>query len=218
MNSNRFRKISTWAATLGAAGLFAASLGLPLWQLKMEAPQYQGNEALRVRVYPGALGGDLREIKVLNQYIGVHIPERLPQLRWIPLALCAAGIAGVLALGLGRHARSRLLFTSATMLSLVLAVSAAKAQRQMHKIGHQRDPHAVLKGVADFTTPILGRIKVANFEITTSLGVGALLVAAGILLQTGAGLANREWALETMRDDQLASAEITTGSEPAVST
>ena len=34
--------------------------------------------------------GDLREISVLNKYIGVRIPEHLPQLRWLPVALLAA--------------------------------------------------------------------------------------------------------------------------------
>ncbi len=218
MNNDRLRNAFTWAATLGAAGLFAASLWFPLWHLKMEAPQYQGSEALRVRVYPGALGGDLKEIKVLNQYIGVHIPERLPELRWIPVALLAASLSGVLALALGRTARARLLFATATLLSLVLVASAAKAQWQMHDIGHQRDPHAILKGVPDFTPPILGRVKVANFLITTGLGAGALLIAAGLLLQTGAGLASGGSRSVACRDTHGASAELRTESEPVVST
>ena len=51
-----------------------------------------------------------------------------------------------------------------------MLISAAMAQWQMHRIGHDRDPHAALKGVGNFTPPILGRVKVANFEITTGFG------------------------------------------------
>ena len=65
-------------------------------------------------------------------------------------------------------------------------------QWQMHRIGHERDPHPPLTGVANFTPPILGRVKVANFTITTGLGTGTWLIGAGILLEIGAGLLSRQ--------------------------
>jgi hypothetical protein len=175
-------------AALAAAGLFVGSLKLPVWHLKMESPQYQGNEALKVRVYPGSMQGDLREITVLNKYIGVRIPEKLPELRWLPLALLAGAALGLGALALPRARRTWVLFGTAALVSVVMLTSAGMAQAQMHRIGHDRNPHAALTGVPDFTPPILGRVKVANFEITTSLGSGAWLIAAGIVLQIGAGL------------------------------
>jgi copper chaperone NosL len=175
-------------AALAAAGLLVGSLRLPVWHLKMEAPQYQGNEALKVRVYPGSMQGDLREISVLNKYIGVRIPEELPELRWLPVALLAGALLGLGALALPRAARPQGLFAVAGLLSLVMLASAGMAQAQMHRLGHDRNPHAALKGVPDFTPPILGRVKVANFEITTNLGSGAWLIGAGILLQLGAGM------------------------------
>jgi len=185
---------NTWfiiAAATVAAGLLVASLGIPVWHLKMESPQYQGPEALRVRVYPGSLAGDLREIQVLNHYIGVHIPEHLPQLRWLPIALCGAAALGLVAAALPARARRRSLFCVALLLSLAMAASAGLAQWQMHQIGHQRDPHTVLKGIKDFTPPLLGRVKVANFEISAGLDIGALLIGAGIALQVGAGVLSR---------------------------
>jgi len=81
MNNGRRAKLISLALTLPAAGLLVLSLTLPLWHLRMEAPQYRDEEALKVAVYPHALRGDLNEIRVLNQYIGVHIPAQLPQLR-----------------------------------------------------------------------------------------------------------------------------------------
>ena len=185
---------NTWfiiAAAAVEAGLFIASLRMPVWHMKMESPQYQGSEALRVRVYPGSMAGDLREIQVLNHYIGVHIPQHLPQLRWLPIALGGAAGLGLIAAVLPAAARRRSLFGVALLLSLVMAASAGLAQWQMHQIGHQRDPHTVLKGIKDFTPPLLGRVKVANFEISAGLDMGALLIGAGLALQVGAGLLSR---------------------------
>ncbi len=191
MSKDALRSGLVCLAVVAAAGLFAASLKLPLWHLKMESPQYQGNEALKVHVYPGFMRGDLREISVLNKYIGVRIPEHLPQLRWLPVALLAAAALGVLAFALPRSIRPPAMFAIAAVLAVVVLISAAMAQWQMHRIGHDRDPHAPLKGVPSFTPPILGRVKVANFEITTRLGAGAFVIAAGLLLQVGAGLRAR---------------------------
>ncbi len=179
------------AAAAIAAALFLFSLKLPVWHLKMESPQYQKEEALRVRVYPGHMAGDLREIRVLNQYIGVHIPENLPQLRWLPIALVAAAAAGLAGSLAGRAFRSRALLASTVLVSLIMLGSAALAQKQMHDIGHHRDQHTILRGIHDFTPPLLGSVKVANFELTAGLGIGAVVIAGGIALQLGAAWMSR---------------------------
>ena len=62
------------ALVLAAAGLLLAGFRLPLWHLRMEAPQYRGEDALHVIVYPHTMRGDLQELAVLNQYIGVPVP------------------------------------------------------------------------------------------------------------------------------------------------
>src|SRR5437588_4283261 len=73
-----------------AAGLLLFSLKLPLWQMRLETPQYKDEEALKIAVHANAFRGDLRELKVLNQYIGVHVPPTLPQFKWLPGVLIAA--------------------------------------------------------------------------------------------------------------------------------
>ncbi len=186
MNKVMRKSSGVIGACVAAAALFVVSLQLPVWHLKMEAPQYQDKEALRVRVYPGHMAGDLREIRVLNQYVGVHIPEHLPELRWLPLALLAAAGLGIVASVLPGKLRPFSLFGVAAALAVTMLASATFAQWQMHQIGHRRNHHAALKGVPDFTPPLLGSVKIANFEITAGLGTGALLIAAGIALQMGA--------------------------------
>jgi copper chaperone NosL len=187
-----WRRIISIALALVAAVLLALSLKLPLWQMKMEAPQYKDEEALNVVVFPGALRGDIREITVLNQYIGVHIPEQLPQLEWLPQALLAAGALGLLASVLPMAARKWSLVVAPTALALALMFAAIQAQKQMHDIGHNRDRKTKLARVKDFTPPLFGKVKIFQFEMESTFGTGAYLIGAAIFLQfTGAWINRR---------------------------
>src|SRR5215470_2435957 len=80
-----------------AALLLVTSLRLPLWHMRLEAPQYRDEEALKIAVFPNRYGGDMREISVLNQYIGVHVPRTLPQFDWLPVLLASGAGLGVAA-------------------------------------------------------------------------------------------------------------------------
>jgi hypothetical protein len=184
-------RILSFALALFAAALLVASLKLPLWRMRMEAPQYRDKEALKVIVYPGSLRGDLGEIKVLNTYIGVHIPDQLPQVRWLPSALVAAGALGFMAAFLPGVARRRALVVMPALLSLTLVTAAVQAQWQMYDIGHKRDAKTKLVGVKDFTPPLLGHAKVAQFEIVSRLASGACLIGVAVALQLGAAFCSR---------------------------
>ena len=190
-----------WVITLfsvTAALLLFWSLKLPLWQMHMEAPQYQDEDALDVTVYPDALRGDMDELKVLNSYIGVHVPETLPQTRWLPGVLIAGGVASLLAAFLPGRYRPKSLFLVPTLVALALAVAAIQAQMQMREIGTNRDKKTTLVGVKDFTTPLIGRAKVAQFTITSYLSWGTLTITAALgLLWTGAWLSRKTRGVPT---------------------
>ena len=178
-----------------AAVLMLASLRMPVWQMHMEAPQYQDEEALNVKVYPNALRGDMDELKVLNNYIGVHVPEELPQNRWLPPVLVAGAVAGFLVSFLPARARKRALFLVPTLVALALLAAAAQAQWQMYEIGTKRDEKTTMLGVKDFTTPLVGRTKVAQFTITSFLSWGSLAIGGALALQwIGAWLSGRSIA------------------------
>jgi hypothetical protein len=162
-------------AGLAAASalLLVASLRLPLWQMRLEAPQYRDQEALHVAVHPAAMRGDLRELSVLQQYIGVHIPATLPQFKWLPAALVLAAAGGLLAGLLNGELRSRALVGMGAALTAALAVAAAQANFQIYDIGHKRDGKTVLAGVKDFTPPFVGTRKIAQFTVSSQFGAGA---------------------------------------------
>src|ERR1041385_2312230 len=127
--NNRPGKVA-FGLTLLAAALPIISLKLPLWQLRMQAPQYRDEEALKVAVFPGAMRGDLNEIRTLNQYIGVHIPNELSQLKWLPSALVGAGLLGVSTVLLRGRARRYALVLVPTLLTLALVGAAIQGQAQ----------------------------------------------------------------------------------------
>lgn len=169
-----------------ASVLLLVSLKLPLWQMRLEAPQYRDQEALRVAVHPNSLRGDLRELSVLNQYIGVHVPPTLSQFKWLPGLLIAGAVSGLTASLLRSSARRRALAFVSCALAAALALAAVQAMFQMHDIGHKRDPKTILAGVKDFTPPFLGTTKIAQFTVSSRLGLGAWLIGGALVLQLGA--------------------------------
>lgn len=182
----RWKTIARIVSVFSAAGLLLASLTLPLWQMRLEAPQYRDEEALRVAVHPNALHGDLRELAVLNQYIGVHVPTSLSQFKWLPEALIASALLGLVAACLPQMIRRRALVIVVLALITALGVAAVQAGFQMHDIGHHRDSRTIMLGVKDFTPPFLGSKKIAQFEVTSRFGTGAWLIGGALFLQLAA--------------------------------
>jgi hypothetical protein len=175
-----------------AAALLVVSERLPLWHMRLEAPQYREEEALKVSVFPSKFGGDLREISVLNQYIGVHVPPRLPQFGWLPIVLCGGAALGVAASLLGLPFRRIALGLTCVILAIGVLTAAVQARTQMHDIGHKRDHRTILAGIHDFTPPLFGTSKIAQFTVTSRFGIGAWLIGGAILLQaSGAWLSRR---------------------------
>jgi copper chaperone NosL len=163
------------------AGLLAASLFLPLWSTEMESPQYHGEEEIKVMVYPGWIRGNLREVETLNQYIGVHLPLDVPELRAAPWV-----IGGLLALVLISVALPTRFQRVAEIVDLSLMVActlggAVLLQYRLYQLGHVRT-HAALARVPDFTPPILGEMRLANFEVHTGLMVGGWAFLGAIAL------------------------------------
>lgn len=203
MNNRRF--IFAIAAALAAGGLLLGSLRLPLWHMRMEAPQYQGSEALKVVVLPGALRGDMNEIKTLNKYIGVTIPDTLPQTRWLPAALCGVALLGLIVAFLPLRSRRPAAFGVAGLLAGTMLLAAGQAQLQMYRIGHDRNRHAALVGVPDFTPPLLGNHKLAQFELESRLGYGSFAIAGAVAFYAAMGFAARERkaAVSRVKNDLL---------------
>jgi hypothetical protein len=183
------RDASRWLLG-GAVLLLATSLWLPLWSIRMEAPQYRGEEALTVQLYSTAIAGDVKEIETLNQYIGVRLPLDAPELRavpWVIGLLCiVASIAALAPLGARRKVAGALL---GLMLATVLS-AAALAQYRLYSLGHHRG-HTPLARVHDFTPPILGSIRIENFQVHMGIGLGGWAFLGALALTGAVALSRR---------------------------
>ena len=166
---------------VGLTLLLASPFLLPLWHMRMEAPQYKGEEALEVSVYAGRVTGDLKEIDTLNEYVGVRLPLEGIEMRIVPLAFGAlTGLALVASLLPGKWHRP-LAKVLLVLLVVVAVCGLAVLQLRLYEMGHERGDE-IIEGVKDFTPPVLGHVKVANFDAWMRLGSGGWLLAVALAL------------------------------------
>jgi hypothetical protein len=198
-------RVLRFVLALVGSALLLLSLKLPLWQMRLEAPQYKDEEALKIAVYPNAFRGDLRELRVLNQYIGVHVPPTLPQFGWLPAVLIGGAVLGLAAAFLRTPAGPRVGLAVAGVLSVALLVAAQQAKSQMHDIGHKRDQKTILRGMHDFTPPFLGTTKIAQFTVSSRFGAGAYLIGAALVLQLGQAWLGRQQTKSIAQEAMAAS-------------
>jgi hypothetical protein len=167
---------------IAAAAFAAAALVLPLWGFSMSAPQYP-DETLHLRVQRSGIVGDVHEIETLQHYVGVRFPTDIPELKWATRAIVA--VAALLLLGAfvgaGAGAHVYRVLCAVALVSFLVA-SAAVVQARLYRVGHERDPHAPLRGMRDFTPPLVGPAKVGNFTVWSFPHAGALLLVAAAAL------------------------------------
>jgi len=169
---------------LSAAVLTAAALALPLWGFAMSAPQYP-DETLHLQVARTGIEGDVHEVTTLQQYIGVRFPTDLPELAWATRAI--VGLTALFAIGAvaGGGARAYRVVCSVAVVAFLVG-SAAAVQARLYQVGHNRDPHAPIRAVRDFTPPLVGPAKVGNFTVWSFPHIGGLsLVVAAALSVAG---------------------------------
>ena len=178
---------------LAAAVLIGITLTLPLWNLTMFAPQYP--DGLRMDIYTyqlvgGRAGQDVKEINVLNHYIGMRdlSNEDFTEFKWMPFAL------GVLALLMLRSAvigSMGSLVDSVVLFVYFGAFSLWSFAYKMYMYGHNLGPGAPVK-VPPFTPPVFGYQQIANFEVYSYPRAGTYVMLAGaVSLLVALGLAWR---------------------------
>jgi copper chaperone NosL len=177
-------------ALLVAAALVAVLANfLPLWNLTMFAPQYP--DGLRLDIYSfrlegGNHGQDVREINLLNHYIGMKdlAEEDFTQFRWLPFAL---GVLALLFLRAAVHGRVAQLLDVVVLFVYFGLYSLWSFGYTLYRYGHDLSPQAAVK-VAPFTPPLLGHAKLANFDVYSFPKLGTYAMLLVVLLLAGAVL------------------------------
>lgn len=170
------KRIRIGAAVIAAA-LVALSAQLPLWTMTMKAPQYRNG--LHLYAYGTGMVGDLRELNIINHYIGMATIEPAPPLE---TALFPIGIAALVVLCLASpfHRWLRRAAIAATLLTPIAVL--IDLQTWLYRFGHSLDPHAPIR-MKPFTPPVVGSSTLGNFVTTSMASVGlACFVAAAVVL------------------------------------
>jgi nitrous oxidase accessory protein len=164
-------------SSLIAIGLLAITLFVPFWSMKLEAPQYPSG--LRLTAYGTEIGGDLREINILNHYVGMgHIDSKpAPEMALFNYAIFALMALCVLA-PIHRRLAHLAILACVGMPLVVLA----DLQWWLHTFGRNLDPRAPLD-VEPFTPLALGVSTIHNFvsKAWVSWGFFCMIGAAAVL-------------------------------------
>jgi copper chaperone NosL len=166
-------------AILSALSFFAA-LFSQLWGMVLTSTFYF--QGLHLNVYANRVTGDLRELNILNHYIGMlTIGSSMPEFHYIGYIITGLLILSIAVALFPAHRLMRIIVLVQTLL---LAVLAADFLYRLYEYGHNFDPAAPIK-VDPFMPQIWGNYHLANFQVSTAPGNGSLFMILGYLLMFG---------------------------------
>ena len=152
---------------------------LPLWHIRLQAPQYP--DGLSVDIYAHTITSghedrDLREINILNHYVGMKKIERaaFADLDWLPFGF---GALAILLLRVAAIGDVRALLDLVVMVGYFALFSAGRFVYKLWVYGHELSPDAPVK-VAPFMPPVLGSKQIGNFTSHAEPGWGTYAFAA----------------------------------------
>ncbi|MEI6667513.1 MAG: hypothetical protein WCP29_05090 [Acidobacteriota bacterium] len=175
---------------LAAALLAMAIYVLPLWNLTMFAPQYP--EGLRLDIYSyklegGHNGQDVKEINILNHYIGMKdlVTEDFTEFKWLPFVVGALAVLYLRAAVLGTLGQ----LVDVLVLNFYFSAFALWSfGYKLYSYGHNLAPTAAVK-VPPFMPPMFGSRQLANFEVYSypegasyALGCATVLLCGALIV------------------------------------
>jgi hypothetical protein len=175
---DRRRWLVVSLAVVGAV-LFAISYLLPYWSFRLVAPQYPDGLSLQIAL--SGVTGDVKEIDILNHYIGMRTMSDAAALESaLSLYLVSAVVLGVIA---------GIILTGKRLgwLGLVPAVGlplgfVADTTWWMYRFGHELDPEAPIR-FQPFMPILVGSGTIGQFQTTAAPAGGFwLAIAAAVLV------------------------------------
>lgn len=177
-------RLARWLSGI-ATLLLAAAFALPLWHIKLLAPQYPEGLGLEIHIHTvrGMSPTDLGNINELNHYIGMKVidPDAIPVLHIMPWVLGALVLGGLLVTVIGR--RGALI---AWLGGFLVAAGAGMWEfwRWEYDYGHNLDfEHAIIKvpGMT-YQPPLLGAKQLLNFTAISWPATGGVLIGIALAL------------------------------------
>ncbi len=190
------RPLNAWSRLLllVAGALLVVVAFLPLWRIRLVAPQYQ--EGLELHIYAfqivgGNHGQDLNEINNLNHYIGMRpiAQADFVEMKLVPFAFGVFVLLALRAAVIGR------MISAVDLVVLFVyfgAFSIGSFAYRLYVYGHDLDPHAPVR-IAGFTPVVIGSQRIANFVQSSLPQIGGvLLVFIGFMMVAAIWCSRRE--------------------------
>lgn len=158
-------------------GLMLALYFWPLWNLTMFAPQYPQGLTLDIfnHGFVGGHGGqDVKEINLLNHYIGMRALETgsFSEFAWMPFALGGVGLLLLRAAALGTVKE---VVDAFAVFIYIGAFSLWSFGNRLYSYGHELSTDAAVK-VPPFMPPLFGHQRIANFDVYSYPRPGAYVM------------------------------------------
>jgi len=164
------------ALTMGAIGAYVASFFPAWWNFTLYAPQYP--HGLKLTISLTGMGGDVREIDMLNHYIGMgHLADAAKHERH--LAGWGVGLITLMALAIALLAGKK---AGKAMVVPGLAfpvVFLGDAFYWLYTFGHNLDPRAPLH-IPPFTPQLFGNGQIGQFMTFATPGTGFWMAIGGL--------------------------------------
>lgn len=158
------------------------SLFFPYWHIKLKAPQYPRRD-LQIDTYVNRVEGDMREINLLNHYIGMKPLEDAAPIEKATGVWVVIGMVLLMEIAMHIHSRWALLLL---LPALVFPLAfLADLHYWLNLFGQNLDPKAPLSSsIKPFSPPALGEGIIGQFKTVAWMGTGLWLawMAAGLML------------------------------------
>ncbi len=167
-------------AALGLLTLFI----FPMWRISLYAPQYPTGVTMYIYINKigGTEPGTLQNVNILNHYVGMKpiIPESIPELKFLPIAVIVFVILGLIAAFINRP---KLFLTWAIIVSFLSLLGIYDFYLWEYDYGHDLSPDAPMKFPgASFQPPVIGTKIILNFVAESFPHTSGIIAGISIFL------------------------------------
>ncbi|MCC6954661.1 MAG: hypothetical protein IT290_11130, partial [Deltaproteobacteria bacterium] len=164
---------------LCSALLMTAVFVYPLWRIELYAPQYP--EGLFLKIWIDKIAGDVRNVNILNHYIGMSKiePENIPELRYFPMLFKAFACTGVIVALLNRRLLGRV-WCFGVLLFAVLGLYDFYSWE--YRFGHELSDDAPMKLEESYMPPLIGTKQLLSITVNSWPEHGGYAFSASALI------------------------------------
>lgn len=172
------RKMIKILLSLLTAACYYFVFSLPMWNFTFKAPQYP--EGLKLDIYLTKTTGDVREIEIINHYVGMQKLDDAAKTEkaMIPYILITLSVLSLI-IGLSSN-KFLIRFLSLPIVGFPIAFVILFFY-WLYKFGHDLNPAAPVE-LEPFTPNILGKGIIGQFETFAQPSIGFYLICLAALL------------------------------------